>query len=116
MRRLLVLIMLCLIPLQLTWAVMTEYHGHQQETVAQHFGHHDENHQAALDSASADKQPATSSDLGHDHCHLWGFLGMLSACTLGFHDFSQPLLRGDDASYLSVISDQPERPSWFTPV
>ena len=115
MRRLLVCFLLCLIPLQFSWAAMTDYYAHQQDMPAQHFGHHDGQHQATHAAPDDRKQPA-ASDLDHEHCHLWGFLGILSACTLTIDNISQPLLHGDDASYHLLISDQPVRPSWFIPV
>lgn len=115
MRRRLVCFLLCLIPLQFSWAAMTDYYAHEHDMPAQHFSHYDEQHQTTHAAPDDGKQSA-ASDLGHDHCHLWGFLGILSACTLTVETISQSLLHGDAASYHLLISDQPERPSWLIPV
>lgn len=111
MRRFLLYFLLCLMPLQFSWAAMTDYYAHPQDLPAQHFGHQDEQHEMSSDVHLDEKQSA--SDLNHhDHCHLWGFLGIPSACTLTVYDFSQSLQRGADSSYHTLISDQLERPNW----
>lgn len=111
MRRLLVLIMLCLLPLQISWAAVADYCGHEQDKTAQHFGHHADEHNAAPDTPDDGTQPGKSG-LGHDHCHLSGFLGVLSAFHLPASEFSQPSPHCDNCSPPSLAPDKPERPKW----
>lgn len=114
MRRFLVLLMLCLLPLQISWAAVAEYCGHEQGKAAHHFGHHDEEHKVSPDNPNGGKQPGQSG-MGHDHCHLSGFQGILSTFTLTACNFSQPSLHCDDGPYSHLAPDRPERPKWFVP-
>ncbi len=114
MRRFLLLFLLCLLPLQMSWAAVADYCGHEQDKTAQHFGHHDDEHMGSANSADDGTQPGKSS-LGHDHCHLSGFLGVLSAFDIAVSNLSQPPLTHDGRSYLSLAPDKPERPKWFVP-
>lgn len=112
MRRLLVLLMLCLLPFQMSWAAVAEYCGHEQEKASQHFGHHDDEHKAFSAKPDPDKQP-DKFNLGHDHCHMSGFLGLINEAA--FHASvppTQPSLRCDEAVYPSLALDRPERPKW----
>ena len=112
MRRLLVLLMLCLLPFQMSWAAVVEYCGHEQEKASQHFGHHDDEHKAFSEKSDSDNQPG-KFDLGHDHCHMSGFLGFLNeAASLASVPPAQPSLRYDEAVYPSLALDRPERPKW----
>ena len=112
MRRLLVLLMLCLLPFQMSWAAMAEYCGHEQGKAAQHIGHHDAEHKAFSAQSDSDKQPG-KFNIGHDHCHVSGFLGLLNeAAFLASVIPSQPSLRYDEAAYPSLALDRPERPKW----
>ncbi|GMU44962.1 MAG: hypothetical protein AMXMBFR52_22590 [Burkholderiales bacterium] len=116
MRRLLVLVMLCLLPLQISWAAAANYweHGeHEQDKTAQHFGHHGE-HTVSSDSPD-DGAQAGKSSLGHDHCHLSSFLGILSAFHIPARDFSRPSPHCDNCFPPSLAPDKPERPKWSAP-
>lgn len=117
MRRFLVLILLCLLPLQISWAAVADYCGHEQEKTAQHFGHHGDEHKAFPEKSDPDKfnsdQQPGKFDLGHDHCHMSGFLGLMNE--VAFHASAlpaQPSLRCDERAYSSPALDKPERPKW----
>jgi hypothetical protein len=114
MRRFLLFLMLCLLPLQVSWAVVADYCGHEQDKATHHFGHHDDEHKAVSDTPDDGKQPGTSG-IGHDHCHLSGFLGILSTFTLTAHELSQPSLHCGDCPFSHLAPDQPERPKWSVP-
>ena len=115
MRRFLVLIMLCLLPLQTSWAMVADYCGHEQDNAAQHFGHHDDEHQASssgtLDDSTGPEQDNPNSS--HDHSHLSSFLGVLSVYTLSICVPLQFSLHCDDQSYSFLAADKPARPNWF---
>lgn len=104
--------MLCLLPLQISWAAVADYCEHDQDKAAQHFGHHDDEHKAFSTKSDPDKQPG-KFNLGHDHCHMSSFLGFLKEAT--FHAPvlpALPPLRCDERAYFSLAQDRPERPKW----
>ena len=114
MRRFLVLIMLCLLPLQTSWATVADYCAHEEDKVAQHLGHHVDEHKASpgtLDDSTAPDQGSASLD--HDHSHLSSFLGVLSEYTFSMRAPLQLLLHRDDQSYSLLAADTPARPNWF---
>lgn len=117
MRRFIVLTMMCLLPLQVSWAAVVDYYGHSQGKAAQHFGHHGDAHKAFSEKSdpeklNSDQQPA-KFDLGHDHCHMSGFLGLLNeAVVYPPVPATLPSLRCDEGIYSSPTLDRPERPKW----
>ncbi len=113
MRRFLILFLVFLLPLQVSWAVAANYCGHEQEKSANHFGHHQDEHQSSPDN----NKPADDKlSFNHDHNHLSGYLGML---------LNEPLITGrptpqmerqrDELSFASLLPEQPERPKWNSP-
>lgn len=46
MRRFLAVLLLALLPIQLGWAAVASYCGHESDAAARHFGHHEHQHHA----------------------------------------------------------------------
>ncbi|MBT9522580.1 MAG: hypothetical protein IV101_17035 [Dechloromonas sp.] len=114
MRRFLILVMLCLLPLQVSWAAVSDYCGHEQGKAAQHFGHHDHDHKVFSEKSDSGKQSG-KLDFGHDHCHLSGFLGLLNELVVQASvPPTLPTLRGDERIYSSLALDRLERPNWYS--
>ncbi len=115
MRRLIILLLLCLLPLQTSWAMVADYCGYEQNKAVQHFGHHDDEHHKASPSTLADSTAPEqgNSSLDHDHCHLSSFLGALSEYTFSMRAPLQLSLHRDDQSYAFLAADKPARPNWF---
>lgn len=114
MRRLIILLLLCLLPLQTSWAMVADYCGYEQDKTAQHFGHHDDEHKASpgtLADSTAPEQGNSSFD--HDHCHLSSFLGVLSEYTFSMRAPLQLSLHRDNQSYSFLAADKPVRPNWL---
>ena len=114
MRRLIILFMLVLLPVQISWAVVSDYAAHEPNQ--QHSTHYHDGHVLAstfdldLPSHHTDSDPAK---LGHDHCHLSGFIGLLA--TIELNAASAPdcnYLQGASPVFTSQIFDRPERPKW----
>jgi len=117
MRRFLVTFLLCLLPVQISWAVVADYCAHEQAGDTQHFAHHADEYGVSAAALDAD-QPDSGIDpvklnVGHDHCHLVGFIGLLSEAPVAapvvptlsaFHGLRQV--------FSSQILDRPERPKW----
>lgn len=123
MRRWLILFLLSLLPLQVSWAVAAtvDYCAHDQDKTAPHFGHHEEANAYAHDhdapAAEAEKShgdagPAGPVHLDHEHNHLSGFLGLLSAVDISARKLSPLFPRGDALIYLSLPPGNLERPNW----
>lgn len=117
MRRLFIVFMLCLLPVQVSWAAVADYCAHEPAGDAQHFAHHDDEHAtplAALDGdlPNSDADPV-KSNLLHDHSHLAGFIGLLTETTLTAAIVpTLPVLQSERQVYSSQILDRPERPKW----
>lgn len=113
MRRLFVLFMLCLLPLQISWAAVSDYGGHTPGQTSHHFDHHDDAHATSSSLPDHSPQPHTN-DLGHDHCHMSGFLSLLSetAFFVAIPYVLLPALPCDEPAYASFVLDRPERPKW----
>lgn len=115
MRRCLAVILLCLLPLQISWAVVADYCAHEHGQ-AQHFGHHDDEHEVWPGESADGTQPGSSA-LAHDHhCHLTGFVGLPADAALILADARFGSLRAaDHPQPASIPPDQPERPKWYVP-
>ncbi len=112
MKRLFLILMLAVLPLQISWAAVADYCGHEPGKAGQHFGHHDEEHKASPATPDSDNQPG-KFDLGHDHCHMSGFLGLLNEAVAHIPvPPTLPSLRCDERIRSSLALDRPERPKW----
>lgn len=122
MRRFIVLFMLCLLPLQVSWATVADYCGHEQGQTTQHFGHHSDEHLIVIDTLADNTErgqdhplqdgSSTNANAGHDHSHLSSFLGVLSVDTLSMRAPLRLSLHRDDQSYDFLAADKPARPNW----
>jgi hypothetical protein len=126
MRRWLILFLLSLLPLQVSWAVAAtvDYCAHDQDQTAPHFGHHEEanahDHYAHGNDAPAAEAEKSQGDaentgplhLDHEHNHLSGFLGLLSAVDISARKLPPLFPRGNALIYLSLPPGNLERPNW----
>ena len=113
MRRLILLVLLCLLPLQVSWAAVADYCGHEQGKTVRHFGHHVDGHEAS--SVVPDDERTSGQPIQHDHCHLVGFLAVPSASAPISCESAQRSPREDAGSCLSLAASPPERPQWLVP-
>jgi hypothetical protein len=80
-RRLVVVILMLLLPLQATWGMAASYCQHEREANVGHFGHHTHQHQGGADSAeNATGNVANGVDVDCEVCHL-GTVPMVIATT-----------------------------------
>jgi hypothetical protein len=115
MRRWLALVLLCFLPLQVSWAAVTDYCSHEQGPAAQHLGHHDDEHQAWSGPSDGQEQPGKPG-FGHDCKHLSGFVGLLSGLAVTSHPASQASQADDErVAYPTPPQYRPERPQWPRP-
>lgn len=87
MRRLVLIFMMCLLPLQWSWAAAASVCAHEGET-ATHFGHHEHQHGGEAKSDHGEQQPSDSKSGGyHPDCHSCHAMG---AVCLAHASDSQP--------------------------
>ena len=66
-RRLFLILLLCLLPMQIVWASVSSYCQHEQTAGTAHVGHHDHEHTPS--GLDADDGPGASLDTDCDYCH-----------------------------------------------
>mgnify|MGYP001396302856 CR=1 FL=1 len=112
MRRLLALFLLVLLPLQFSWASVAAYCQHEAGSQAQHFGHHDHQHQ------DVDKQDKTEGKLpgGVDYdcsaCHAGCAVALNSAVPALISAYTSDVVDGYWFTIASPPVSEPERPNW----
>lgn len=109
MKRLVLIVLLCMVPLQFAWAAAGAYCAHEEGRAAQHFGHHAHQHEGGAQAkADAAKLPAADADC--DVCHHL-FAGAIdSAPAAPGLPQRAPHLRVDIHPYVSHIPDLVPRP------
>jgi hypothetical protein len=136
MRRWLILFLLSLLQLQVSWAAAAtvDHCAHDADQTAAHFGHHEdanahdhgvhdngvhENgvHESDALAAEAEKSHGDAGlagpvHLDHEHNHLSGFLGLLSAVDISARKLPPLFPRGNASIYLSLPPGNLERPNW----
>lgn len=121
MRKLFLILLLAVLPLQYAWSAAAAYCGHEQGKV-QHFGHHAHQHHA--DSSDTDSTYDSSNDEGK----LPGKAKVHADCAVCHHAvqaflltaMAPPLASGgaaypppSDPHYSSHIAEGPKRPDWL---
>lgn len=114
MKRLALLLVLIVLPLQATWAAVSAYCTHENGVSSQHFGHHFHKHRAsASDLSGGDPSRGNSgpdNDCGFCHLNL-----KLAHSTLSMPQADvDPQLDGCSRLdlYSSFVPQGPERPKW----
>ena len=68
MKRAFLILLLAILPFQISWATAAAYCQHEQGKAAQHFGHHEHEHQASdADRSDKDKAKYHDSDCSYHH-------------------------------------------------
>ena len=68
-KKMLVIVLLTLLTFQFSWAAAAVYCQHESET-AQHFGHHNHQHESLTELSSDDGDQAFQADEDCGYCHL----------------------------------------------
>lgn len=112
MKKVLLIMLLVLVPFQISWAMAGDYCLHENGPVAAHFGHHAHHHQSTPDrpdSKHAGKLSRMHSDCGSCHSSVLAlFLEPDAAVALLMSAIKLPLLPPD--AYTSHIPDGPREP------
>ena len=116
MHRWFALILMALLPIQLSWAAVAAYCAHESDARVEHPGHHDHQHRAdvgmqADKSSAGDKAPG-ELDLDCGQCHGFGQAVLFAVSILtGPADPAQPAAAVDEGDR-GTAPHPPERPQW----
>ena len=113
MRRLIIIFMLVMLPLQVSWAAIAAYCNHETGAAAQHLGHHEHQHHAQ-DSQPEKEAPSSQFDGDCGFCQFSGIGWMsISPSPALSHAAPEATVNRFDANLLSSFRpDRPERPKW----
>lgn len=113
MNRLILIFVMLLLPLQASWAAVTEYCMHETGAATQHFGHHFHKHHASAGDSSGDSSrgiAGTDKDCGMCHISINLIPSTASMPSLEICPQADGVPRQD--GYSSFVSRGPERPNW----
>ncbi|MDQ9172296.1 cobalt-zinc-cadmium resistance protein [Oxalobacteraceae bacterium R-40] len=104
--------MLFLLPVQITWAGVSAYCKHESGATAQHFGHHEHQHQSQEEDGKKDS-PSFKFDGDCGFCQFGG-IGFTSISSVSIGTLQpQVELNWMSTDLLSSYRpDRPERPKW----
>ncbi len=111
MKRLVIILILMLFPLQATWAAIGAYCQHESGATAQHFGHHAHQHKA--DEGKSKKSSLPKLDADCAFCCVSGiahFVSSLHYIPIDTLSVTHALAASD--ALPSSLHERPERPKW----
>jgi hypothetical protein len=111
MRNILTILLICLLPFQISWATAAEYCAHEPAKSTHHFGHHADEHCTQANTPDQNNHP-DKSGLGHDHCHLSGYLAMVSTFPTVIGAAAATTLSPTPNAYSRLLPHKPEKPNW----
>lgn len=118
MRRFFLILLLFVLPLQMSWAAASAYCLHEEGKAAEHLGHHNHQHKADADKKPvADKKVADKQAKGQAHsdcnvCHGIGHAWLPAGSSLPVGDMASVNAHSWSLFYASHIPDVPKRPDW----
>lgn len=112
MRRFVAILMLVLLPLQVSWAAAAVYCQHETAAEAAHFGHHEHRHDGHAADGAADAKLPGAVDGDCSVCH--------AICAVAVFAASAPAVVAADTAVAVPFPDppasaptaRPERPNW----
>jgi hypothetical protein len=111
MRRLVLICMMLLLPVQWTWAAAASFCAHETGLASKHFGHHEHHHKAAAGDASKDGESSPAGlDMDCGYCHLSGSLWVASVQTQSMSLTETAPPTQDPPPRGSHLTSGPERP------
>lgn len=114
MKRLLIIFMLIVVPLQLSWAAAAAYCEHESNPKTVHFGHHEHKHIASAAEIKSDaSKSAAAIDGDCTSCHLGGIAILaMPASTLMLDVLGAPSITAGNSLLASSRPSRLERPKW----
>lgn len=113
MNRWLTILLLVLLPLQLSWAAGSVYCLHETGSAIQHFGHHKHQHQADTKDTDGSSPTANGSiDADCGICHAGCASAIFESLSLPTVSMSSDVYSGHQFRLSSHLPSLPERPNW----
>lgn len=111
MRRILLIFLVALLPVQLAWAATAAYCQHESAMLSQHFGHHQHEHNAD----TGGKAPKKSAlDVDCSICHAASVQAALPAQTRVVSADALPAMGWPhEQAFSSESARAPDRPQWL---
>jgi hypothetical protein len=109
MKRLILILMLALVPLQFAWAAAGAYCLHEEGASSLHFGHHAHTHQAKSDTPDS-KTKINKVHLDCSSCHASASVIWISAPSMMVMSSTLERYEPGPILYSSFIPDGPRRP------
>ncbi|MGV3741162.1 MAG: cation efflux protein, CzcI family [Burkholderiaceae bacterium] len=113
MKRLLLILLLAILPLQATWAAVATYCQHEKESTSRHFGHHQHEHEHQ--HAQAEEQQKDSSIKFHTDCltcQAAAAAMIIPAVDAVPVETASAVQVSSDPLLTSFPSSRPEKPKW----
>lgn len=113
MRRWFIILLLTLLPLQLSWAAVSTYCQHETGAAAQHFGHHEHQHHAdekAKDDTGTKTLGAVDADC--PSCHAGCATALHASTALPMVYSAADVHTRERVLFSSPHPSLPERPNW----
>lgn len=111
MRRLVLICMMLLLPVQWTWSATASYCAHETGLASNHFGHHDHQHKVSSNEATKDSKTAPAGlDTDCHYCHLSTAQAMASVQVMVLSRTASTLPPDDPPLRGSHLTSGPERP------
>jgi hypothetical protein len=111
MKKFFLILLLLVLPLQMSWAAASAYCQHEQDSSARHLGHHGHEHKAKSEQTPAKKDAGQP----HSDCNFCHGIGQASIpATSGLVALAPGSLAVAPCPffYASHIPDGPKRPDW----
>ncbi|MET3133552.1 cytochrome c553 [Oxalobacteraceae bacterium GrIS 1.11] len=118
MKKFFLILLMIVLPLQMSWAAASAYCQHEEGQSARHLGHHSHQHQAKAE-AKAEQPPAKQAG-GQVHsdchfCHAMGVAALPAISGLATLSPGSLAIAAAPSFYSSHIPDGPKRPNWRRP-
>ena len=114
MKKFVLILLLLVLPLQMSWAAASAYCQHEQGNHAWHLGHHVHQHKASADSAGQQDSGKVHSDCSACHGASHGQAAFAGGASPAGVRAGALAVAPAPQFYTSHIPDGPKRPDWST--
>ena len=111
MKRLALVLLILMLPLQFCWAGVSAYCKHESGTAAQHFGHHDHQHQKSIDTGDDGAQSKAHPDCGY--CHFAHSYAVPPSVSVPVSACNAAAIAPQHNTQASFVPEGPDRPNWM---
>lgn len=119
MKRLLIILLLAILPLQATWAAVATCCQHEKEVAFRHVGHHEHQHEHGHEQVHSQEQQKDSSVKVHTDCltcHGLAAAMIMPTVDATRVEASSLVSASPDSRLKSIPSSRPEKPQWMLAV